>query len=293
MTSLKSKPLRYGLYGRQDFLLPDFMHCEPMGAYSDDRDGIVKEHIHTTLFQVFLIEEGKLELVVEGEKRLVVSPAIITIPENTVHGMHEFAGLKGKVLTLSTSVLENFFSNSPQALLELNVTRVVSELQDMPSFMAIIHFVNSLCREMKEELPEKKLVLHGYFNLLLGLVYRLISNSGTSEKIALPEKREIRYFASFQKMVKQSYTPMKPVKQYAQELNITSVHLNRICQSTVGKSALHVIHDFLILEAEKYLKHTDYSVSEIAYRLNFEDPAYFSRFFSKYAGVSPRQFREK
>jgi AraC family transcriptional activator of pobA len=86
---------------------------------------------------------------------------------------------------------------------------------------------------------------------------------------------------------------MKSVKQYASELHITSVHLNRICQSAVGKPALHIIHDFLILEAEKFLEHTDLHISEIAYRLNFEDPAYFSRFFKKYTALSPKQFREK
>lgn len=85
---------------------------------------------------------------------------------------------------------------------------------------------------------------------------------------------------------------MKSIAHYARELNITTVHLNRICQAAVGKSALQVVDEFLFLEAEKYLKHTDYSISEVAYRLNFEDPAYFSRFFSKYAGVSPKVFRE-
>jgi AraC family transcriptional activator of pobA len=54
-----------------------------------------------------------------------------------------------------------------------------------------------------------------------------------------------------------------------------------------------VVYDFLIVEAEKYLKHTDYSISEIAYRLNFEDPAYFSRFFSKQKAMSPKEFRAK
>ena len=86
---------------------------------------------------------------------------------------------------------------------------------------------------------------------------------------------------------------MKSIKQYARELNITSVHLNRICQATVGKPALQIVHDFLVLEAEKFLKHTDMHVSEIAYQLNFEDPAYFSRFFKKYTGASPKQFRER
>lgn len=40
------------------------------------------------------------------------------------------------------------------------------------------------------------------------------------------------------------------------------------------------------------LAHTEMAVSEIAYALNFQDPAYFSRFFRRLAGQSPGKFRE-
>ena len=133
-------------------------------------------------------------------------------------------------------------------------------------------------------------MLQSYFSLLLSSIYRLSVEK--SEKTITADNRNAKHFRAFQRNVKQSYTPQKTINEYARELHITPVHLNRICQATVGKSALQVVHDFFFLEAKKYLKHTEYSVSEIAYRLNFEDPAYFSRFFSKLAGCSPRQFRE-
>jgi AraC family transcriptional regulator, transcriptional activator of pobA len=229
--------------------------------------------------------------VIGNIKRLVNGPAIVIIPQNTLHGLKAGKMVKGKVLTLSTSFLENFFTNSPNALLTFNSTQVVTEFDKGTSFEATSFFVDNLYHEMKEELPEKKLVLQCYFNLLLSLTYRLLLKN--SEKITTADNRNTRYFRAFQKSIQQSYTPMKSIKQYAGELNITSVHLNRICQATVGKPALQIVNDFLILEAEKFLKHTDLHVSEIAYRLNFEDPAYFSRFFKKHAGTSPKQFREK
>jgi len=47
------------------------------------------------------------------------------------------------------------------------------------------------------------------------------------------------------------------------------------------------------VEAERQLRHTSMTITQIAYFLGFEDPAYFSRFFSKRVGVSPRAFRDK
>jgi AraC family transcriptional regulator, transcriptional activator of pobA len=84
----------------------------------------------------------------------------------------------------------------------------------------------------------------------------------------------------------------KSIEEYAKELNITAVHLNRICQSIVQKSALQIVQDYLINEAKKYLLNTSYSVSEVSYFLNFKDPAYFTRLFKKQTGVSPSDFRK-
>lgn len=291
MISAKNKPLHYGLYGEKDFLLQDFMHCETIEFRTKMHNRTIKDHIHTSLFQIFIIESGKLNFFVQGTMRLIVGPAIITIPENTVHGMKAGKDVKGKVLTIATSFLETVFGHSIQALQELNNAHIITAFDKMNSFEATRRFTDSLFAEMNEELPEKKLVLQSYFNLILSLIYRLVKKK--PEKLIAPDNRNTRYFRVFQKIVRQSCTPMKSIKQYALELNITSVHLNRICRAVAGKSALQIVHEFLVLEAEKFLKHTELHVSEIAYRLNFEDPAYFSRLFRKYTGTSPKEFREK
>ncbi len=291
MTGMKKKPLHFGLYGENDFLLPDFMHCETITYRINLHNSTIKEHLHTSLLQIFFLETGELDFVIETNRSLVTGPAIITIPENTLHGLHAGKGVKGKVLTLSTSFLEKFFYNAPEALLDFSNVNIITHFDKSNSFDSTRFFVDNMYTEMTEDLPEKKMVLQGYFNLMLSLVYRLFKKKSYS--LTSPDNRNTRYFKNFQKTVKQAYTPMKTIKEYAAELNITSVHLNRICQATVGKPALQIVNEFLALEAEKFLKHTDLHVSEIAYRLNFEDPAYFSRFFKKHTGVSPKEFREK
>jgi AraC family transcriptional activator of pobA len=50
------------------------------------------------------------------------------------------------------------------------------------------------------------------------------------------------------------------------------------------------VQDYYISEAKKYFSHTSLSIAEVAYQLNFEDPAYFSRYFKKKEGISPREF---
>jgi AraC-like DNA-binding protein len=47
-----------------------------------------------------------------------------------------------------------------------------------------------------------------------------------------------------------------------------------------------------MLEAKRLLLHSEVSVAEVADRLSFEDPAYFSRAFKKHTGRSPLEFRQ-
>jgi AraC-like DNA-binding protein len=58
------------------------------------------------------------------------------------------------------------------------------------------------------------------------------------------------------------------------------------------QSAGAIVRQRRLLDAKRLLSHSDLSVSEIGYRLGFQDPSYFSRFFRKSTGSAPAEFRE-
>jgi AraC-like DNA-binding protein len=82
------------------------------------------------------------------------------------------------------------------------------------------------------------------------------------------------------------------VNYLASELNLSSRYLSDLLKQETGKTAIELIHLFLIAEAKNLLTGTDYSVSEIAYKLGFENPPYFFRLFKKETGMSPTQFKK-
>lgn len=81
------------------------------------------------------------------------------------------------------------------------------------------------------------------------------------------------------------------VNSIASELNLSPRYLSDLLKQETGKTAIELIHLFLISEAKNLLTGTDHSVSEIAYQLGFENPPYFSRLFKKETGMSPNQFK--
>lgn len=77
----------------------------------------------------------------------------------------------------------------------------------------------------------------------------------------------------------------------AEKLNISSRYLTDLLKQETGKTALELIHLFLIGEAKNLLTEGELNISEISHLLGFENTTYFSRLFKKEVGSTPNEFR--
>ena len=128
---------------------------------------------------------------------------------------------------------------------------------------------------------------------MLALV-RLDRYAGASRRDADgPGARTLEHARRFRRQVEDWFCERRPLEGYAQALAITPTQLNRICRAAFGRSALQVIYGRLLLEAQHELVHSPAGVGEIGYDLGFDDPTYFTRFFTKRVGCSPLVFRER
>nr|AIK66560.1 transcriptional regulator AraC family [Arhodomonas sp. Seminole] len=95
----------------------------------------------------------------------------------------------------------------------------------------------------------------------------------------------------FQALVEDRYREQPSVEALAGELGITAAHLNTLCRRLTGRSPLQLLHERVLLEAKRELTYTNLTISRIADGLGFSEPAYFTRFFKRMTGLSPRAFR--
>lgn len=70
-------------------------------------------------------------------------------------------------------------------------------------------------------------------------------------------------------------------------------HFSMIFKKKTSRSPIEYFSNLKIQRASQMLDFTDMPVNEIAEKLSFEDPFYFSRVFKKLMGLSPTEYRRK
>jgi AraC-like DNA-binding protein len=80
---------------------------------------------------------------------------------------------------------------------------------------------------------------------------------------------------------------------YADKLSISSKRLNQILKEKLQKTGMQLIHDRIILEAKRQIIHSEHTIKEIAYLLEFKDHPYFSRFFKQHTSQTPEEFKKQ
>ena len=82
------------------------------------------------------------------------------------------------------------------------------------------------------------------------------------------------------------------IEQYAVSRNMSTSWFNRSFRNSAGTSPMKYILDIRIRNAQVLLETTDYTISDIAALIGYDNPMYFSRLFRKAKGLSPSKYRK-
>lgn len=100
-------------------------------------------------------------------------------------------------------------------------------------------------------------------------------------------------FSEFKDLIFTDNLKIRSMGRYADTLHVSLASLNAICRNFAGSSAKQSLLDIKIAEAKRLLIYSRLNVSDIAYRLGYEDASYFARIFKKKTDLSPSAFSEK
>lgn len=240
-------------------------------------------------FEFFVFQKGGGFHMIDFVEFPIESNSIHIVAPGQVHMMKRELNSNGHVILFETDVFEsnhfvsNFlFDHICLSLDEFPPTYLfsVDKQQEIKNTMQVIWKDYQSDAQLKNEF------------VLSNLIVLLIQCMRTRENIATGEAGKTnKLYADFRRLLKNNFSKIKKVKDYAQTLAITEKQLNEIIQARTGLSASAIIYRQLILEAKRLLK-TNISAKEVAYELNFDDPAHFSKFFKTQTGISPGDFQK-
>lgn len=163
-----------------------------------------------------------------------------------------------------------------------------------------VNKIGSIYERMFEEINSD--YIHKY-DALRNLVFELLHFAMKMQPSAKIDRHQInasrRISTLFLELLERQYPiddnhqkiNLRSASDFANQLNIHVNHLNRSVKETTQKTTSRIISERILQESKILLKHSAWSVSEIAYALGFTEVTHFNNFFKKHVQISPLKFR--
>jgi AraC family transcriptional regulator, transcriptional activator of pobA len=283
----------YELYGEAAAARPpwhDAFNFEWIPERSRANDWNIPAHRHDALLQILYIRNGYGHVIIESGKEQFDPPCLVILPAEVVHGFVFSPEIDGLVITAAQRALESIAKAVSPALLPVlqrpALIPVRGPAATDETLMALFKLIEHEFRSGAVGNTAAGM------SLLIALFVQAarLADYAATPVAALAARRSVQ-IKRFRELIAKHFREHRPVEFYAAELDITVAQLGRICREELGVSPTSLFNDHLIREAQRDLVYSGMSVKQIAHGLGFEDAAYFSRFFRKQTGITPRAFQ--
>lgn len=160
----------------------------------------------------------------------------------------------------------------------------------------IAHLFEKMLTEIESDYPYKQDMLRTLTFELIHYALKLQPTEVSNHTGSMAYTRVVSVFMELLRSqfpieaIGQRITLRTPA-QYADQLAVHVNYLNRVLKEMTGKTTSQLIADRVAQEARSLLRHTDWTTSEIAWSLGFEELPHFIKFFKKQVQLTPKSYR--
>jgi AraC family transcriptional activator of pobA len=256
---------------------------------SKTQDALPHRH---EFYAIQYVTGGKGQHVIDFSPYALSPDTLYFISPGQVHFGRFTQPLRGSVLVFMEDFLlyPGSFSGN---IHELSFFHTVGEKPVLrlnpPEAARIRSYMSAIEEEYKASASDRIPVLRAYLYILMVHIQRLYAARYPGQN----SEEDSSFVRKFKHLVSTHCARETALETYAKKMNVSTGHLSNTIKSLTGHSPGQIIRQEVALEAKRLLAHTDLTAAEVGYRLNFEDPSYFGRFFKKATGLSPTAFREQ
>lgn len=277
-------------------------HTDDINLFKSNKDFVAEIDMTGSLGRIYhypqrmdgclflLCLRGECELTIHLSDHKIQKNDMVTIlPETFVHVRRQSPDCRLFLIGFNKELLNgiNIFNSTMNYLSALIDTPVIP-LRPETAGLFQDYFMLLIKMRRMEAKPHKDLISAMLLTLLHG-VGSIHQHTDTATRTFSRGEEIVKRLV--QSIIKH-YTKERSVAFYADLLHISPQHLSTTVNKITGKTVTDIIARLVITDAEAKLKSTDLTIQEIAYSLNFPDISFFGKYFKRYTGMSPKQYRE-
>ncbi len=240
-------------------------------------------HKHDNYFELIFLSEGEGFHWIESERFQIKTPEFYFLQPGQMH-CWQFTSIPKGVVVLFREAFFNDVHNSET----VNLYKLLTKKIRIPiTSKARGEFImNEVFTEYHTNSTYSVQIIQGLLKAIFGRLLQL------AESIAPLEGLPKSQCDKFLELLSTKCPGLHKVKDFASLLNTTPQNLNASCMKQTGKSAGRLISNQVLIEAKRYLLHSENTINEIALMLCYNDASYFVKFFKKAEGITPLQYRQ-
>ena len=239
--------------------------------------------------EIIWVRSGSGQHLIDGVATPVEEGTVTIIGRGQVHVFEEGEDLHGAVLRLRDELLPGDAKRLPAAwLLSGRCGRSVPVPRERADQL------EALLRALDDELgrpagPESTQLRGHLISVVLLWLERWYDMS--REECPDPDAAEVDLLRRFVQALERDYADHHDASHYAEELHVPPATLSRALTQVTGRGTKELVLDRVMSEAARLLRFTDQNVQQVAQRVGYDDPLYFSRAFKRHFGDSPMAYR--
>ncbi|MCX2473522.1 AraC family transcriptional regulator [Pedobacter sp. MC2016-05] len=249
-----------------------------------------KETYDTDYLEIIFFKKGSGHIILNHNK--------ITIKDNSIIFISPFQkrewnlnpdGLDFIVLVFQEDFLNDFFSDKLFTYRLLYFYQLAYPLY-MQLDKPLVERYYSLLAEIKLELIKTRTdSVHIIRSLIYYLLQKLNREYAEKHHLAI-EKNQHNDAFQFKQLIEAHIKEKQRINDYTELLNINRIALNKAVKEQFNVTASHLLKQRLLVAIKDYLIHSNLTVGEIAFQLNFSEPNHLMRFFKTQTGITTTDF---
>lgn len=247
-------------------------------------EGPIRDPHRHDYHELMWLSAGEGVQLIDGEAHAIVPGTVTVIARGQVHQFQHARGLRGALLRITDAAL----GGSESRLLGRRGAPVITVPPgECDRFSSVLRALHAETRRPPDPYAPD-LVRHLTATVLLWLA-RWDDASRAERPQA--DDADVALQRRFAERLEHDYTRHHDVAHYADALGVPAAALSRALVAVTGRATKELIVERVMTEAMRLLRFTDLTVGEVAFRVGYEDPLYFSRAFKRYAGRAPQAYR--